>query len=1016
MRTNPYLAAALAADAAGLSVLPPKQDGSKRPDAVTWTAYFTPDKETGEIKRETPETLAALYANGRTGVGAVMGAASGNVELFDFDDRETYRIFKEAAENTGLGDLVARVESGYSERTPHGVHWYWYCNEIEGNKKLAQRPKRPEEMKDDKDKVKTLIETRGQRGYSIMAPSNGKVHPDGLAYTVLAGNVAEIVTVTPEERKLLLDLARSCDQMPINEPHRVTATTPGSTPGERPGDIYNQRATWEEILGPHGWTYIYSRGEAHYWRRPGKDCGISASINHTGKDTLIVFSTSTPFEISPKSYDKFGAYACLEHNNDLVAAGKALHAAGYRKPEPEVVDDDEDEGDEGSFAETASEKPEKPTIKAGARFVNNVAADLLRTLEQANGDNPRLFVRAGELAHIRRDEHGRPAIQALTKDGLMVRAARAARWTRWDARSSKDKEASPPDDALRYVMARGDWPFPALAGLTEVPVLRPDGSILTTPGYDPFTKLVYTPAASLRVPPIPEVPTAEDVSRARALLDDVIVDFPFDNPASRANALALLITPIIRSAISGPVPLALIDKNVPGAGATLLAEAIGMIALGRTPGMTAAPKDDEECEKRITTLLRDGETLVIFDNVDRPLDYSSLSLALTVGEWVGRILGRSESARYPNRAAWIATGVNLNVRGDIARRAYQIRMIAAAAQPWRSEGETDRFRHPDLIGWVGEQRGALVAAVLTLARAWFAAGRPRADVPRLGKYEAWCETIGGILAIADVEGFLGNLDQLYEQVDAEAPEWATFLRAWHTHYRATPITPTELTRTLRQAESVPIFEEGPTTAALLREALPSDLADTFANPRISFERALGRALAKRADRRYADDGLRLRRGGTTGRSLWRVVVDHSEPAGPSPTQDEAAEPAGYAGYAGYSPPKQERCQSETPHTADSCPGTGESNPHNPHNPQAAGEPRDGWRECAGCGRVGREDLCQFCGVRYFSTPTPPGGAEGADRCYACKGSVFWESGPGRRLCATCHPPTARARERMGGAV
>ena len=74
----------------------------------------------------------------------------------------------------------------------------------------------------------------------------------------------------------------------------------------------------------------------------------------------------------------------------------------------------------------------------------------------------------------------------------------------------------------------------------------------------------------------------------------------------------------------------------------------------------------------------------VFDNVDQPLEHGSLALVLTATEWAGRILGRSETARYPNRAAWSANGNNLVLRGDIASRSYRIRMVAEDAQPWRS--------------------------------------------------------------------------------------------------------------------------------------------------------------------------------------------------------------------------------------------------------------------------------------------------------------------------------------------
>ena len=172
---------ALAAIEAGISVVPPSQDGSKRPMGY-WKQWQT--------ERPTPDQVDTWYADGLTGVGLVCGQISGNLELFEFEDTETYEQFKEAAQAVGLGELVERIEDGYVEKTPGGgYHWFTRCAEISGNAKLARRPKRPEEMKEPGAKVKVLIETRGEGGYVVAAPSDGTVHPSGGAYTLLRGGV-----------------------------------------------------------------------------------------------------------------------------------------------------------------------------------------------------------------------------------------------------------------------------------------------------------------------------------------------------------------------------------------------------------------------------------------------------------------------------------------------------------------------------------------------------------------------------------------------------------------------------------------------------------------------------------------------------------------------------------------------------------------------------------------------------------------------------------------------------------
>jgi putative DNA primase/helicase len=232
-----------------------------------------------------------------------------------------YEGYKELAQASGLGDLIKRIEAGYLEQSPStGIHWLYRCAEISGNSKLARRP-------DGDRSIKVLIETRGEGGYVIIAPSHGRVHPSGKPYVLLRGGLESIVTITPEDREALFELARTFDLMgkPKAEKLPIFASTDS---GNRPGDLFNDRATWQEVLIPHGWSQIYRRGEVGYWRRPGKDRGVSATTNWQGSDLLYVFSTSTVFE-PERGYSKFSAQALLDHSGNFKAAAEALVKQGY---------------------------------------------------------------------------------------------------------------------------------------------------------------------------------------------------------------------------------------------------------------------------------------------------------------------------------------------------------------------------------------------------------------------------------------------------------------------------------------------------------------------------------------------------------------------------------------------------------------------------------------------------------------------------------------------------------------
>lgn len=395
----------------------------------------------------------------------------------------------------------------------------------------------------------------------------------------------------------------------------------------------------------------------------------------------------------------------------------------------------------------------------------------------------------------------------------------------------------------------------------ESPILRPDGSICATPGYDPETRLYYRPLPGFECPEIPTNPNSRQIRAALDLVNEAVGEFPYADRASAANTLAVFLESLIRQAIEGPTPLALLDAPQAGTGKTLLAEIVAVAGTGRAGEMLGASRDDEEWRKAITAKLMGGSTLIIADNVEGRLYAPSLARALTSRTWTDRVLGRSEVATVKQRATWVATGNNISLGGDLARRCYWIRLDAKQSRPWKRKG----FRHPDLTAWVREKRGELVAAVLTLARAWYAAGRPKANgVPRLGSFEAWSETIGGILAFAGVEGFLGNLEELYDKADESSLEWEAFLQEWWRQRGDDPITGKALTKLITEEKS-------------LKDALPGDLSEALDKGEGSFTRRLGKALAKRAGTRYGDDGWHVSEAGEERRAkLWCVRDSSAE--------------------------------------------------------------------------------------------------------------------------------------------
>ena len=333
---------ALVWHAAGYAPLPIKPDGSKSP-AVKWTNYTTQQPTEAEVRRWFTSTDT-------DGLGLVCGAASGGLEMLEVEGRAIALAteLRELMSDNGFGELWARINSGYVEGTPSGgLHWYYRVEgEARRNTKLARRPATADELAEKPgEKIKVLIETRGQGGFTVIAPSAGRTHPTGGAWTTFLGSHTTIPTITVEERDAVHAVASLLDAMPAVDAPAPSAGQPRDPNKVRPGDDYNQRATWDEILTPRGWTKGKPLGrDAYGWTRPGKELrdGISATTNtRNGADRLYVFSTSTEFE-SEKPYTKFAAYTLLEHGGDYSAAAKALASEGYGEEPHRTVTSFED--------------------------------------------------------------------------------------------------------------------------------------------------------------------------------------------------------------------------------------------------------------------------------------------------------------------------------------------------------------------------------------------------------------------------------------------------------------------------------------------------------------------------------------------------------------------------------------------------------------------------------------------------------------------------------------------------
>ena len=373
-----------------------------------------------------------------------------------------------------------------------------------------------------------------------------------------------------------------------------------------------------------------------------------------------------------------------------------------------------------------------------------------------------------------------------------------------------DEEVTPSNAVLAAVLARQSWPgLPVLHKVIGTPVLRPDGSLLQTPGYDPATG--YYLAARPGLEPIPETPTSAQVSEARDfILGSFLADFPWRTTADRANYLALLATPILRPMTRALSPFAVVDATMPGSGKTILTSCVGLLVGQRVLTWT---ESEDELRKAITTVLADPAGVVVFDNLveGSVIDSAVLARLVTERVWTDRRLGTNAASTTPNDRLWLATGNNLRVGGDMASRSVWVRLDPDCPHPEARTG----FSIPNLDTWILDpaHQAVVLRHLLILILDWTHQGAPHSyDVPAMRQFTRWAQAVGGFLAHHGITSFLANVDQARD-LDDDHTEWRSFLLQWARLYAGRKVTAAELRRSAEPELGMPDRWDGTFPAA-----------------------------------------------------------------------------------------------------------------------------------------------------------------------------------------------------------
>lgn len=387
----------------------------------------------------------------------------------------------------------------------------------------------------------------------------------------------------------------------------------------------------------------------------------------------------------------------------------------------------------------------------------------------------------GELLVRLADVRGVKQIQEIDAQRLQVFLSERFKFFMKDSTGEWTPKTLPLQ-MCNYILAKSpeNWPFPAIERVIRAPVYGTNKELALKSGFHESVA-AWLELGNLKLE-IPNIPTEMDLEEAVYTIQDAVADFPFQDNASFANTVALMLLPFVRMLIDGPTPLHLISAPVQGTGKSMLAELVALVATGQGANIMTEGGDDAEWRKKITSTLLRSPTIVILDNINKKMDSGALASVLTSRIMEDRLLGSSKTLQIPNDAVWVATANKPTMTGELARRVIWIGLNPNTESPWNRDG----FRHDPLIPWVRENRDMLLKACLIIIQNWIAQGAKPGSVV-LGSFEVWAKTMSGILSTAGINHFMENASALYDAANEEVTEWRDFVEKWHAIHGQVPV-------------------------------------------------------------------------------------------------------------------------------------------------------------------------------------------------------------------------------------
>ncbi|TAK28618.1 MAG: hypothetical protein EPO40_12945 [Myxococcaceae bacterium] len=414
--------------------------------------------------------------------------------------------------------------------------------------------------------------------------------------------------------------------------------------------------------------------------------------------------------------------------------------------------------------------PAAPADSAGRRVIPEI---IVGFDEEAVADEgiaalaacPELFVHDAQLVTLVPRAHPGLAlaramptlrIEPLPSPRLRELLSRSARWL--VPQSGDDAQhvvSHVPKWVVSGIASRRHWPgLRPLTAVVTAPVLRPDGTILATPGYDEATGLYLAPREAL--PTFDDSPTMADARDAAETLLASVEHVPFAAPADQAAWLAMVLTPLARFAVAAGLPLCVVEDSPRSRWSDDVITDIANLVVAGPPVAIDADDLVPSPRRSIDALRENGESIArITNGAARPA---------VVWRRIHEVLERT---RATNGFVWFASTTR-------AMRDAELNRFALIT---RCEG--GRMTEHDGDAFIRDRTTSdLLVAGLTILRAYQVAGRPPVRLTRWAGFERWSGVVRAAVVWCGLPDPVTSLGQTPEPTNATDAAAADLVVGW----------------------------------------------------------------------------------------------------------------------------------------------------------------------------------------------------------------------------------------------